>query len=303
MSPELIERIRLASVGQSNTSLVVLTEQYQRYCEIHCATSTLRPRMCRLKSFGEFLLKAGLNDVLELNNAVLSIFFDEYALGVKTSSANAMRRDVKAFISWVEGYKEIGTFVRIGSIGLAKEGKRNPRYIDSNVVEQLINSHEFSYLDRLLIAVGFGLGLRASEMANMKIADIVGDQLDVVGKGDQERSVTIPQYVAKMIDTYLQMAPYSINNGYIFQSYWRGEWRQMKPKTIWRRLKNIFVVAGYPEASPHWLRHSYAVDLLQKGCDIVTIQKSLGHSDIAVTQKYLNIANEIVAKNIHKYLG
>jgi len=245
-------------------------------------------------------MSAGIIDISELNNSVLSIYFEQ--LTGKPSSINATRKTIKGFINWIEQYKEISTPVRVHAIGLIKEGKQNPRYLEARIVGQLINDTQIRYIDRLLIAVGFGLGFRANEISNIRLADISEDRITTVGKGSIERTVVIPGYVKSMIDTYVQIAPYPIN-GFLFQSYWRGEWNKMDAKTIWRRLKPIFTTAGYPEASPHWLRHSYAVNLLQRGCDLVTIQKSLGHSSLLVTQRYLGIDDKLVAENIHKYLG
>lgn len=106
-----------------------------------------------------------------------------------------------------------------------------------------------------------------------------------------------------MLDIYIQIAPYLLDEGaYIFQSYWRGIWRKMSPKTIWGRIKKVFWRICHVDTWPHALRHSYAVHLLLQGCDIVTVQKSLGHTDLKITQIYLDIADDLVGKQIHKYL-
>jgi len=148
------------------------------------------------------------------------------------------------------------------------------------------------------------MGLRAGEISNMKASDIDGDRLHIRGKGDDDRTVTIPRSVQLMLETYVQIAPYSVEgDAYIFQSFWRGEYHRMSEKTIWKRVKNVFMRVCSVDTWPHALRHSYAIDLLMKGCDIVTVQKSLGHTDIKITQIYLDIAQDLVAKQIHKYIS
>ena len=55
-----------------------------------------------------------------------------------------------------------------------------------------------------------------------------------------------------------------------------------------RRLKEIAEAAKVQHATLHKFRHTYATRLLESGCDIVTVQKLMGHSDIETTQQYLN---------------
>jgi len=300
MSPELILRIQQASAGLHTSSITLLAKEFIEYTERCCSPSTVPARRSRINRLVQFLNYAGISDISGLNNSVLSIYFEQ--LDGKPSSINAARKTIKSFINWIEQYKEIATPVRVSAIGLVKEGKQNPRYLNADVVRELINDTNIPYIDRLLIAIGFGLGFRANEISNIKLSDISGDRITTVGKGNIERVVVVPSFVLGMIETYRQLSPYPLDS-YLFQSYWRGEWNKMDAKTIWRRLKPIFTNAGYPEASPHWLRHSYAVNLLVRGCDLVTIQKSLGHSSLLVTQRYLGIDDKLLAENIHKYLG
>lgn len=303
MSPELIERIRLASVGVQTTSVRGLAEGFLDYTAKHCSRSTLPARKCRINRLVAFLESAGIHDISSVNNAVLSIYFDQLK-DAKPSSQNASRKTVKSFINWIEGAREIDTPVKVNSIAIVKEGKRNPRYLRSEDIETMINNRNIPFVDRLILACGSLMGLRAGEIAGIRMKDMHGDEIEVVGKGDNQRIVTIPSVVSTMVDLYLQMSPYPLSDDdYLFQTRYKHEWKCMTAKTIWRRLKTIFEHEGFPEASTHWLRHSYAVGLLLKGCDLITIQKSLGHSDLKVTQKYLNIANEIVKENIHKHLG
>jgi integrase len=55
-----------------------------------------------------------------------------------------------------------------------------------------------------------------------------------------------------------------------------------------RRLKEIAEAAKVPHATLHKFRHTYATRLLESGCDIVTVQKLMGHSDTETTRQYLD---------------
>jgi len=72
---------------------------------------------------------------------------------------------------------------------------------------------------------------------------------------------------------------------------------------IRKRFAKYSVMYGLPNINPHALRRGFAKRLLNKGAHIAFISKALGHSDIAVTTRYLHIDKEEVANNLRKYLG
>lgn len=304
MSPELLEKIRLASDGIQVTSIHQLVQEFIVWTTNNCTEGTLTTRRSRINKFSRFAYEAGISEISQLNNAILSIYFENKLSHLEVTSRNADKKVIKAFINWVEEYKEIPTQVRVNAIKMAKEPKQNPKYLDFSIIEKLIDGNEIAYMDRLLIAMASMTGLRASEIASLKPSHITDDRLEVRGKGNNEGTVTIPAKVMKMIETYIQLAPYPVGKeDYVFKSLWRGEWNQITGRTIWRRVSTIFMRIYGIKTSPHPLRHSYAVHLLLSGCDIVTIQRSLRHTDIKITQRYLNIADLVVSKNIHSILG
>jgi site-specific recombinase XerD len=63
-----------------------------------------------------------------------------------------------------------------------------------------------------------------------------------------------------------------------------------------RRFKSIADRAGVPDATLHKFRHTYATRLLESGCDIVTVQNLIGHSDIETTMQYLSPNEELKRK-------
>jgi site-specific recombinase XerD len=71
---------------------------------------------------------------------------------------------------------------------------------------------------------------------------------------------------------------------------------------IQKRLNKYAKQYGLKNINPHALRRGFAKSLLDKGASIVEISKALGHSDLAVTTKYLHLDKEEVAENLRKYL-
>ena len=66
------------------------------------------------------------------------------------------------------------------------------------------------------------------------------------------------------------------------------------------RLKKLAEAAGVPDATLHKFRHTYATRLLESGCDIVTVQKLMGHSDIETTRQYLNPDEDLKRQAVNR---
>jgi integrase len=96
-------------------------------------------------------------------------------------------------------------------------------------------------------------------------------------KDYEERMIPIPEDLARMLKELPQTAE------------WVFPTRNGKRTThLLRRLKDIAEEAKVQNATLHKFRHTYATRLLESGCDIVTVQKLMGHSDIETTMQYLN---------------
>ena len=67
-----------------------------------------------------------------------------------------------------------------------------------------------------------------------------------------------------------------------------------------RKLKDIADRAGIKHATLHKFRHTYATRLLESGCDIVTVQRLMGHSDLDTTRQYLNPDEDLKRKAVSR---
>lgn len=165
--------------------------------------------------------------------------------------------------------------------------------------------------DRALLETLYACGLRASEAATLRIADIreTFDLLIVTGKGDKQRIVPIGKPAAAAIRTYLSdcrplLLGMSIDGMACPRRPRRGHanvqgasdrlflsrtGRPLERVAIWQIVKRQAARAGLHDVHPHTLRHSFATHLLGGGADLRVVQELLGHADIATTQIYTHV--------------
>jgi integrase len=85
------------------------------------------------------------------------------------------------------------------------------------------------------------------------------------------------------------------NGEWVFTNYKGGQITHLL-----RRLKEIAEKAKVSNATLHKFRHTYATRLLEAGCDIVTLQNLMGHSDIETTRQYLNPHDDLKRKAVSR---
>jgi len=145
----------------------------------------------------------------------------------------------------------------------------------------------------LMLKLCYGMGLRVSEIVNLKLSDIDSGRMLVhieSAKGKQDRYVTLP---ASILDDlrkyYLELRP----KVYLFEGQYGGQYSI-------RSVQNVFKIAMQKakinkEVGIHGLRHSYATHLLEGGTDMHFIQKLLGHKDIKTTEIYAKVSNRQIS--------
>lgn len=143
-----------------------------------------------------------------------------------------------------------------------------------------------------MIAAAYHLGLRVSELVNLKIEDVnIGEGYVRVrrGKGGRDRLVPFGKNLSDVFQHYLEMRNQqpNVTSPHLFVSS-RG--KSISRGTFWWLLKLWANRAGIKgRVSPHQLRHSFATHLLNGGANLRGIQAALGHRDIRQTQIYSHV--------------
>ena len=157
-----------------------------------------------------------------------------------------------------------------------------------------------------LLEILYATGLRVSELVGLPISSIGPDSryLTVEGKGGRERMAPLSEPAQKAMKNYMDIrGKFLLPDRSETQSKWLFPSRTSESGHLTRQrfaqlLKELSRNAGIdPErVSPHVLRHAFATHLLRHGADLRSVQKMLGHADIATTQIYTQVVGD-QAKN------
>lgn len=170
-----------------------------------------------------------------------------------------------------------------------KKPKNLPRYLNMEEIQQLFAVTD-NLKHRLILMLCYGMGLRVSEIINLKIEDIDTTAMKVLiqrGKGKKDRYVNLP--VAVLADLHRYYKFYEPKT-YLFEGQYGGQYTIRSAQLV---FKNAMKKAGvHKNVGIHGLRHSYATHLLELGTDISLIQKLLGHHNVKTTQIYTHVSQK-----------
>ncbi len=168
----------------------------------------------------------------------------------------------------------------------------------------------FYLRDKAMLELLYATGVRASELAGLKMPDLNLDigYLRCVGKGARERIIPMGKTAIAAVGQYLRDLRPTLFRRSGHGARGTGEdflllsrtGRPLSRIEIWRLVKKYAIRAGMPRnLTVHTLRHCFATHLLTGGADLRSIQEMLGHVDIATTQIYTHVDQERL-RRIHK---
>lgn len=208
--------------------------------------------------------------------------------GSAAQTANLHLNAIKFF------YREVLQSQRRIEIPFAKKPVTIPVVLSHSEIERIIQSIT-NVKHRMMIALGYGAGLRVSEVVNLRVSDIDMDQRIVTvrqSKGRKDRISVLPQKLVHELSSFISG---KTGQQHLFESERGGT---LTTSTVQKVFERSCRKAGIQKhATFHSLRHSFATHLLENGTDIRYVQALLGHSNIRTTQRYTQVTNPAL-KNI-----
>ena len=141
----------------------------------------------------------------------------------------------------------------------------------------------------------YATGVRVGELVNIKIKDINKNsrQILILGKGNKERNVSYGEYCEDILNKYLLYGRVNLNKNnseFLLLNHLGNQLTERGVRYILTEL--IKQTSLSKSISPHMIRHSFATHLLNEGCDLLSVQKLLGHESISATQIYTHVTTD-----------
>lgn len=152
--------------------------------------------------------------------------------------------------------------------------------------------------NRLIMVLLFDTGMRNAELCGLKMTDVRDTYINIMGKGNKQRHVPITPIINKILIQYMRIRTEYIKDKVWYETEYLLLSQKGKKLTI-ETIERIVLEAGLNAGvraeiriSPHTCRHYYAQTQLCNGCDLFSLSKLLGHSNINITKTYLQSMHE-----------
>ncbi|MBU1289962.1 tyrosine-type recombinase/integrase [Patescibacteria group bacterium] len=194
-------------------------------------------------------------------------------------------------------------------IELPKISDREVTFLDRSELRKLLKAPLryqakpiINLRDKAILELLFSTGLRLFELTNLNKEQINFKQkeLAIIGKGGKIRLVFLSGNAIDGLENYLKAR--KDNCPALFVRHDRDIIARLSPRGVQLLITKYSKLAKIvKKVTPHTMRRSFAVDLLNNGCNLYFVQKLLGHSSISTTERYLSVSNNFLKEAYHKF--
>ena len=252
-----------------------------------------------IRQFTEWLTQCGVGSVVEVQQLNISNYLvhleEEGRSGATISRCLA---SLKNFYSYLitSGFIEKTPVI---DIHVERGEKKLPRILTGQEIELLLAQpvcvEPKGFRDKAMLEVMYATGIRVSELIALNVEDVNLAQKTIkCSSGKKTRAIPLYPAALQALEAYLcnfrERLVSSSNENALFVNV-NGS--RMSRQGFWKILKYYQNAAHIDkEITPHTLRHSFAVHLLENGADIGSLQQLMGHSDISSTQVYTQMVDQ-----------
>ena len=279
-----------------------LIQAYEKYLiKVKQASgNTVASYMRDIRQFSDWLLRG--EDLPVLNASQLNIsHYLTYLQEQGKSGATISRTlaSLKNFYSYVVSAGFLEASPVTSEIHVDRGEKKLPQILSGKEVELLLAQPSASdskgLRDKAMLEVMYATGIRVTELIDLNVED-VNLELGIIKCGTSKKSRAIPLYPAALraLSIYVkEVRMLMVADPLETALFVNVGGARMSRQGFWKILKFYQAKAGIEkDITPHTLRHSFAVHLLENGADLGSLQELMGHSDISSTQMYTQMINQ-----------
>lgn len=252
-----------------------------------------------IRLFVDWLNRTAQVDVLDATQLNISEYLHDLENdGRSAATVSRSLASLKNFYSYLvsSGFCEKTPII---DIKVDRGEKKLPQILTGREIElilaQPICVDAKGYRDKAMLEVMYATGIRVSELIDLDLSD-VNLELGILKCTSSKKSRVIPLYPAALraLTVYVR----DIRESMLASSdepalFVNINGSRMSRQGFWKILKHYQETANIEkEITPHTLRHSFAVHLLENGADLDSLQELMGHCDISSTQMYTHMINQ-----------
>ncbi|MDX1906577.1 MAG: site-specific integrase [Bacteroidia bacterium] len=240
--------------------------------------------------FAQLLQTLRSNSVDDLSSERLRSYF-LYCINTLKLSENTLHSRINAIKFYFEQVLKREKF--FFDIPRPKKPSTLPKAIHAQDIKKLLEVTA-NLKHNTMLKLCYGMGLRVSEIVNLKIKDIDSKNMQVFierAKGKKDRYANLPETILEQLRAYfLEYKP----KVFLFEGQYGGQYSIRSVQKVFSdALKKAKI---NKDVGIHGLRHSFATHLLEAGTDIAFIQELLGHQDIKTTLRYTQVSSQSIKK-------
>ena len=278
-----------------------LVRAYENYLSKvkKASANTISSYMRDIRQYAEWLQTyEGIDvvDAQQLNISGYLSFLEENGRSGATLSRSLA--SLKNFYSYLvsTGFIEKTPVIEVK---VERGAKKAPQILSGREIELLLSQpvcvDAKGYRDKAMLEVMYATGIRVTELIDLNVSDVNLD-LGIIKCAGTKKTRAIPLYPAALnaLTNYLDNIRASMIADPTEEALFVNvSGIRMSRQGFWKILKHYQASAHIDkEITPHTLRHSFAVHLLENGADIGAVQELMGHSDISSTQVYTSLINQ-----------
>lgn len=269
--------------------------------------NTVSSYMRDIRQFADWLHQQENSDILDasqLNIAGYLAYIQEQ--GKSSATASRTLASLKNFYAYAVSSGFLESSPVSSELHVDRGERKLPRILSGQEVELLLSQPsgtDFKGIrDKAMLEVMYATGIRVSELIDLNTDD-VNLELGFIKCNSARKIRSIPLYPAALraLSVYIKEVRLLMVADPLEKALFVNiGGARMSRQGFWKILKFYQSKAGIEkEITPHTLRHSFAVHLLENGADIGSLQELMGHSDISSTQMYTHMINQKL-KNVYE---
>ena len=278
----------------------IATDEIARYEEYlvrekHASQNTVSSYLRDISQFADYLQARG-PELLEVTAETVQSYMDwMLSRGKSAASVTRFLASVKSFYNFQIFSGKVKANPAKG-VAAAKAERKYPKILTSKEVDLFLEQPQCvdakGFRDHAMLELLYATGIRVSELITLDLEDLnlAAGFIHCSSKG-KERIIPLYRTAVKALQDYAwKIRPQLISDEEETALFVNMNGERMSRQGFWKIIKYYQEKAGIEkEITPHTLRHSFAVHLLENGADLRSIQEMLGHADISSTQIYTHV--------------